>query len=137
MYDVSKQLSVFVESIPNYISKKLDIYFFTTTMPGSKKTIQDELDDFDNNIQNIATDEQQVLAEWEKTYTNIVKSIGKISMSDTKSNSLKKFIGENLHPRFVYFSDYKKILGNINLTEYIKETENEASAGIELSLIHI
>jgi len=129
--DVTKQLSTFVESIPNYISKKLDTYFFTTNMPSSKKAIQSELDDFDNNIQNIAKDEQQILTEWEKTYTSIVKSIGKISMSDTKSNSLKKFIGENLHPRFVYFSDYKKILGNINLTEYIKETENEASAGIE------
>jgi len=44
---------------------------------------------------------------------------------------LKNFIGDNLHPRFVYFSDYKKILGNINLAEYIKESENEASAGIE------
>jgi len=129
--DITKQLSTFVESIPNYISKKLDTYFFTASMPSSKKDIQAELDDFDNNIQNIVKDEQQILTEWEKTYTDIVKSIGKISMSDTKSNSLKKFIGENLHPRFVYFSDYKKILGNINLTEYIKETENEASAGIE------
>jgi len=129
--NITKQLSTFVESIPNYISKKLDTYFFTTNMPSSKKAIQSELDDFDNNIQNIAKDEQQILTEWEKTYTDIVKSIGKISMSDTKSNNLKKFIGENLHPRFVYFSDYKKILGNINLTEYIKETENEASAGIE------
>jgi len=129
--NITKQLSTFVESIPNYISKKLDTYFFTTNMPDSKKAIQAELDDFDNNIQNVAKDEQQILTEWEKTYTDIVKSIGKISMSDSKSNNLKKFIGENLHPRFVYFSDYKKILGNINLTEYVKETENEASAGIE------
>jgi len=129
--DITKQLSVFVESIPNYISKKLDTYFFTSNMPDNKKTIQTELDEFDNNIQNIATDEKQILSEWEETYTNIVKSIGKISMVDTKSMALKKFISENLHPRFVYFSDYKKILGNINLTEYIKETASEASAGIE------
>ena len=128
---ITKQISSFVESIPNYISKKLDTYFFTSSMPDNKKIIQAELDEFDNNIQNIATDEQQILSEWEETYTNIVKSIEKISMNDTKSGTLKKFIGENLHPRFVYFSDYKKILGNINLTEYIKETENEASAGIE------
>ena len=129
--DITKQISVFVESIPNYISKKLDTYFFTSNMPDNKKTIQTELDEFDNNIQNIATDEKQILSEWEETYINIVKSIGKISMVDTKSMALKKFISENLHPRFVYFSDYKKILGNINLTEYIKETASEASAGIE------
>ena len=100
-------------------------------MPDNKKTIQTELDEFDNNIQNITTDEKHILSEWEETYINIVKSIEKISMDDTKSGALKKFISENLHPRFVYFSDYKKILGNINLAEYIKESENEASAGIE------
>ena len=88
--NITKQLSTFVESIPNYISKKLDTYFFTAGMPSNKKDIQAELDDFDNNIQNIAKDEQQILTEWEKTYTDIVKSIGKISISDTKSNNLKK-----------------------------------------------
>ena len=129
--DITRQLSSFVESIPNYISKKLDTDFFAGRTPSNKKTIQAELDAFDNNIQNVVTDEQQILSEWEKIYTKIIKSIEKISMDDTKSDALKKFIGENLHPRFVYFSDYKKILGNINLAEYIKETENEASAGIE------
>ena len=129
--DITKQISAFVESIPNYVSKKLNTNFFAGSTLNSKKTIQAELDEFDNSIQSIATDEQQILSEWEKTYTNLVKSIGKISMDDTKSDTLKKFIAESLHPRFVYFSDYKKILGNINLAEYIKETENEASAGIE------
>ena len=129
--DITRQLSSFVESIPNYISKKLDTDFFAGRTPSNKKTIQAELDAFDNNIQNVVTDEQQILSEWEKIYTKIIKSIEKISMDDTKSDALKKFIGENLHPRFVYFSDYKKILGNIKLAEYIKETENEASAGIE------
>jgi len=129
--DVTNQISNFVESIPNYISKKLDTDFFAGSTPSNKKIIQAQLDEFDDNIQNIATEEQQVLSEWEKAYDSIIKNVGKISIDDTKSDTLKKFIGENLHPRFVYFSDYKKILGNINLTEYIKESENAASAGIE------
>ena len=129
--DATKHLSNFVESIPNYISKKLDTDFFTGGTPRDKTIIQAELDGFDANVQRIASEEQQVLSEWEDAYTNIIKNIEKISINDTKSDALKKFIGESLHPRFVYFSDYKKILGNINLTEYIKETENEASAGIE------
>ena len=129
--DVTNQISNFVESIPNYISKKLDTDFFAGSTPSNKKIIQAQLDEFDDNIQNIATEEQQVLSEWEKAYDSIIKNVGKISIDDTKSDTLKKFIGENLHPRFVYFSDYKKILGNINLTEYIKESENSASAGIE------
>ena len=129
--DITKQLSNFVESIPNYISKKLDTDFFVENRPDDKKIIQAELDEFDARIQEIATEEQQVISEWEETYTAITKNVEKISDDSTRSQALKKFIGENLHPRFVYFSDYKKILGNINLTEYMKEFQNEASAGIE------
>ena len=128
---ITQHVSNFIESIPNYISKKLDIDFFTGSMPSDKKLIQIQLDELDANVQSIATEEQQVLSEWEQAYLSIIKNIKNISMDYTKIDSLKKFIGDNLHPRFVYFSDYKKILGNINLSEYVKETENVASAGIE------
>ena len=129
--NITKQISDFVESIPNYISKKLDADFFTGNTPKDKKIIIAELDEFNNTIHAIATEEQQVISEWEETYTDIIKNIEKILIDNTESEILKKFIGDNVHPRFVYFSDYKKILGNINLSEYIKETETEASAGIE------
>nr|AIF02918.1 putative ATP-dependent endonuclease [uncultured marine thaumarchaeote KM3_15_E09] len=129
--NITKQLSNFVESIPNYISKKLDTDFFTGNTPKDKKIIQAELDEFDNTLQAIATEEQQVISEWEETYTNIIKNVEKILIDNTESEALKNFIIDNLHPRFVYFSDYKKILGNINLAEYIKESENAASSGIE------
>ncbi|MDP6898548.1 MAG: AAA family ATPase, partial [Candidatus Nitrosopelagicus sp.] len=39
----------------------------------------------------------------------------------TEKMALENFIDSNLHPRFVYFSDYKKIIGNVNLNEYRKE----------------
>ena len=129
--NITKQLSNFVESIPNYISKKLDTDFFTGNTVKDKQIIQAELDEFSNTIRAIATEEQQVISEWEETYTNIIKNVEKILIDNTESEALKNFIIDNLHPRFVYFSDYKKILGNINLTEYIKESENGAAAGIE------
>jgi len=129
--DITKQLLSFVESIPNYISKKLDTDFFTGNMPGNKEIIQAELDGFSNNLHAIATEEKQVISEWEETNSKIIKNVEKILIDNTESEALKKFIDDRLHPRFVYFSDYKKILGNINLSEYIKESENEASAGIE------
>ena len=44
--------------------------------------------------------------------------------------ALENFIEINLHPRFVYFSDYKKIIGNINLNEYQKE---QTAPSIEFS----
>jgi len=129
--DITKQLTNFVESIPNYISKKLDTDFFTGSMPGNKKIIQAELDGFSSNLHAIATEEKQVISEWKETNSNIIKNVEKILIDNTESEALKNFIDDRLHPRFVYFSDYKKILGNINLSEYIKESETEASAGIE------
>ena len=45
--------------------------------------------------------------------------------------ALENFIDTNLHPRFVYFSDYKKIIGNVNLNEYRKE--RSSSPSIEFS----
>ena len=129
--NITKQLLSFIESIPNYISKKLDTDFFTGSMPGNKKIIQAELDGFSSNLHTIATEEKQVISEWEETNSKILKNVEKILIDNTESEALKNFIDDRLHPRFVYFSDYKKILGNINLTEYMKESETEASAGIE------
>ena len=129
--DITKQLTNFVESIPNHISKKLDTDFFTGNMPGNKKIIQAELDGFNSNLHAIATEEKQVISEWEEINSKIIKNVEKILIDNTESEALKNFIDDRLHPRFVYFSDYKKILGNINLAEYIKESETEASAGIE------
>jgi len=129
--DITKHLLNFVESIPNHISKKLDTDFFTGSMPENKKIIQAELDGFSSNLHAIATEEKQVISEWEETNSKIIKNVEKILIDNTESNALKNFIDDRLHPRFVYFSDYKKILGNINLSEYIKESETEASAGIE------
>jgi len=129
--NVTEQLSNFVESIPNYISKKLDTDFFTGNTPKDKKIIQAELDEFNNTVRAIATEEQQVISEWEETYTDLIKNVEKILIDNAEIEALKNFVIDNLHPRFVYFSDYKKILGNINLAEYIKESENEASSGIE------
>jgi len=129
--DIIKKLTNFVESIPNHISKKLDIDFFTGNMPENKKIIQAELDGFSSNLHAIATEEKQIISEWEETNSKIIKNVEKILIDNTESEALKNFIDDRLHPRFVYFSDYKKILGNINLAEYIKESETEASAGIE------
>jgi len=129
--DITKYLLDFVESIPNYISKKLDTNFFTGSMPENKKIIQAELDGFSSNLHAIVIEEKQVISEWEETNSNIIKNVEKILIDNTESEALKNFIDDRLHPRIVYFSDYKKILGNINLSEYIKESETEASAGIE------
>jgi len=87
----TKQLSNFVESIPNYISKKLDTDFFTGNTPKDKKIIQAELDEFDNSLRDAVTDEQQVISEWEKVYADITKNVKK-NIKNLKING-KKLIG--------------------------------------------
>jgi len=85
--NVTEQLSNFVESIPNYISKKLDIDFFTGNTPKDKKIIQAELDEFDNSLRDAATDEQQVVSEWEKVYADITKNVKKILIDNTETDA--------------------------------------------------
>ena len=83
----TKQLSNFVESIPNYISKKLDVDFFTGNTPKDKKIIQAELDEFDDSLRDAATDEQQVISEWEKVYADITKNVKKILIDNTETDA--------------------------------------------------
>ena len=127
----TKQISNFVESIPDYIAKKLDVDFFIYSIPRDKKVIRAELDGLNNALHAIASEEPQIISEWEEIYIDVIKNIEKILIDNTETEDLKNFIGDSLHPRFVYFSDYKKILGNINLNEYVKEYQNEDSTGIE------
>ena len=46
---------------------------------------------------------------------------------ESQKTALQNFIASELHPRFVYFSDYKKIYGNINLNEYLREEKGDTS----------
>ena len=45
--------------------------------------------------------------------------------------ALQNYIAAELHPRFVYFSDYKKIYGNINLNEYLRKENEQRTDSIE------
>ncbi|OLE39201.1 MAG: ATP-dependent endonuclease, partial [Thaumarchaeota archaeon 13_1_20CM_2_38_5] len=49
----------------------------------------------------------------------------------SERSALENFIEDRLHPRFVYFSDYKKILGNIDLEEFLRETRGIRPKGLE------
>jgi len=94
--NITKQLSNFVESIPNYISKKLDTDFFTGNTPKDKKIIQAELDEFNNTVRAIATEEQQVISEWEETYTDLIKNVEKILIDKPYPFALVKVVEPDL-----------------------------------------
>jgi predicted ATP-dependent endonuclease of OLD family len=113
----------FISTIPNHIRIQFDTKFFEGPPPTDKDAFIREMTEFNNNLQVLAGDEQQILAEWSRFYNDKEKTYDDLLVGTTEKTALENFILEHLHPRFVYFSDYKKIYGNINLDEYIKEVK--------------
>ena len=121
----------FVETIPNHIRIRLDTKFFEGSPPKSREIFDSEMKEFSNSIHVLAAEEHQVISEWEKVSKDMDEAFDKLLVGTTERTALENFIEKNLHPRFVYFSDYKKIYGNINLNEYIKESREPKHEGIE------
>jgi len=121
----------FVETIPNHIRIRLDTKFFEGPAPKSREIFDSEMKEFSNSIHVLAAEEHQVISEWEKVSKDMDEAFDKLLVGTTERTALENFIEKNLHPRFVYFSDYKKIYGNINLNEYIKESREPKQEGIE------
>lgn len=113
----------FISTIPNHIRIQFDTGFFEGPPPADKETYLREMTEFNNNFQVLAADEPQILTEWSRYYQEAEKTYDELLVGTTEKTALENFVLEHLHPRFVYFSDYKKIYGNINLDEYIKETK--------------
>ena len=129
--NLTDDLKNFVEIIPNHVSKQLDTEFFESSMPIDKETFSVKLDTLNKTILDAASQEPQVISEWKDLYDQIMGNFDSVFVSNKKRKELEKFILDTLHPRFVYFSDYKKILGNINLNEYLKDPTTSDVGGIE------
>ncbi len=115
----------FMSIIPNHIRIQLDTSFLEQDMPTSKDYFNKSMSEFNNNIYLLASEEKQVISEWEKIYQGIENVYDELLKGTSERTALENFIQDKLHPRFVYFSDYKKIHGNINLDEYLRETRDE------------
>ncbi|MBI5698433.1 MAG: AAA family ATPase, partial [Thaumarchaeota archaeon] len=111
----------FVATIPNHIRIQFDTRFFEGPPPADRETFLSEMTMFNNSLNMLASDEPHILQEWMRFYQDKKKTYDELLVGSTEKTALENFILEHLHPRFVYFSDYKKIYGNINLDEYIKE----------------
>ncbi len=121
----------FVDTIPNHIRIRLDMKFFEGSPPSSREIFNSEMAEFNNNIRVLAAEEKQVIIEWEKIYNNLGTNFDNMLVGTTERAALENFIEENLHPRFVYFSDYKKIIGSINLNEYLKISKGMKEESVE------
>ena len=128
---ITSDLQNFIDTIPNHIQEQLDTDFFQLSSP--PKTIsgfKKDLQIFDESIKSVASEEEEVVSEWNGLYPNILEnSDGFLNTSERLE--LEEFIKDNLHPRIVYFSDYKKILGNINLQDYLHGVKSSTSENVE------
>jgi predicted ATP-dependent endonuclease of OLD family len=120
----------FLDTIPNHVKIKLDTRFFEGQAPETEEMFRNEMAEFGNNLQVQAADETQVIEEWNNIFEETDSNFQSLLVGTTEKMALENFIDSNLHPRFVYFSDYKKIIGNVNLNEYRKE---ETGQSIEFS----
>ena len=121
----------FFDTIPNHIRIQLDTKFFQGSPPQTQEIFDSEMADFSNKFHVLASEEPKVIEEWEKIYADPENQFSNLLLGTTDKAALENFIEKNLHPRFVYFSDYKKIYGNINLNEFVRETKGEKREGLE------
>ena len=127
----SKQILGFLDTIPNHLRIQVDTGFFEGPSPKNQEAFDSGMAEFSNQFHVIAIQEGKVIEEWEKIYESPENQFSNLLSGESQKTALQNFIASELHPRFVYFSDYKKIYGNINLNEYLREEKGERADSIE------
>lgn len=127
----SKQIIEFLDTIPNHLRIQIDTSFFEGGVPNNQESFDRGMAEFSNQFHVIAIQEPKVIEEWEKIYESPENQFSNLLSGKSEKTALQNFIESELHPRFVYFSDYKKIYGNINLNEYLREEKGERADSIE------
>lgn len=128
----SNQILSFLDTIPNHLRIQIDTKLFEGPPPKNQEVFDSGMAEFSNQFHVIAVQEPKVIEEWEKIYESPENQFSKLLSGESEKSALENFIAAELHPRFVYFSDYKKIYGNINLNEYLREEKGEQTSSIEL-----
>ncbi|MCJ8306851.1 MAG: AAA family ATPase [Nitrosopumilus sp.] len=127
----SKQIIEFLDTIPNHLRIQIDTALFEGPVPKNQEAFDSGMAEFSNQFHVIAIQEPKVIEEWEKIYASPENQFSNLLSGESEKTALQNFISSELHPRFVYFSDYKKIYGNINLNEYLREETGDKSNSIE------
>lgn len=126
-----EKIQTFVSSIPHPVRIKLDTKFLEGNAPRTRDVFNNMMAEFNNQIYLIASHEKQVISDWEKIHRNLDHTYDRLLIGTSERSALENFVEEKIHPRFVYFSDYKKILGNIDLDEFLKESKGIRPKGLE------
>jgi len=127
----AKKIINFLDTIPNHLRIQLDTSFFEGPPPKNQEAFDSGMAEFSNKFHVVAMQEPQVIQEWEKIYEDPENQFSNLLSGESERMALENFISSELHPRFVYFSDYKKIYGNINLNEFLRESRGDRTESIE------
>ena len=127
----SRRIFGFLDTIPNHLRIQVDTRIFEEDAPKNQETFDAQMAEFSNQFHVIAIQEPKVIEEWGKIYKSPENQFSNLLRGESDKTALQNFIAAELHPRFVYFSDYKKIYGNINLNEYLREERGERPDSIE------
>jgi len=127
----SRLIFEFLDTIPNHLRIQIDTKFFEGEVPKNQEIFDSTMAEFSNQFHLISIQEPKVIEEWEKIYRNPENQFSNLLSGESEKTALQNFISSEIHPRFVYFSDYKKIYGNINLNEYLREEKGERNDSIE------
>lgn len=127
----TKKIISFLDTIPNHLRIQIDTSFFEGNPPKNQEAFDSGIAEFSNQFHVIAIQEPKVIQEWEKIYENPENQFSNFLSGESEKTALENFLASQLHPRFVYFSDYKKIYGNINLNEYLREERGARAESIE------
>src|SRR3990172_990851 len=126
-----EKIQDFVSSIPHPLRIKLDTKFLEGNAPRTRDVFNNMMAEFNNQIYLIASHEKQAISDWDKLHQNLDHTYDSLLIGTSERSALENFVEEKIHPRFVYFSDYKKILGNIDLDEFLKESKGIRPKGLE------
>ena len=123
----------FVQTMPNHLRIQIDTGFFQGPPPRTRELFENGMAEFSNSVHVVATRDPQIISEWEKVYRDPGSQYDSLLRGRTERGMLENFIESELHPRFVYFSDYKKIYGNINLNEFAREARGPRQGSIDMA----
>jgi len=118
-----RRITAFIDTLPNHLRIQIHTAFFEGQAPESREAFDREMAEFNNHFHMIAIQEPAVVSEWVRIYQRQENQFSNLLSGESERAALYNFIEMEIHPRFVYFSDYKKIYGNINLNEYVREEE--------------
>ena len=127
----TKEIIEFLNTLPNHIKIQIDTKLFDGPVPKKQELFDSGMAEFSNELHVIAIEESQIIEEWEKIYHKPENQFSNLLSGESQKVALQNFISAELHPRFVYFSDYKKIYGNINLNEYLRKENEQKQDSIE------